>query len=240
MAGIPVCAGWSVSPVGVRESPRGGSDALDLQAQKGFSRGRSGRVAFVVSEANDVEREEVMPSLKKHEIESRPRSREKGSTRSRENRREDMVLYLSCNFPKRTEGRAPETLHVGRRPIALAQPEVDDPGSKGERVAWKTAPSTGRMRQRTDAVRHCVDLPSRGDGWRAMCPMPVAVAQPVERPPETRGAAGSIPAGHIFVGRDSDASRPLEGLPPARYPVSKTGGPRGLGGSTPSPPVSAP
>jgi hypothetical protein len=28
---------------------------------------------------------EVMPSLKKHEIESRPRSREKGSTRSREN-----------------------------------------------------------------------------------------------------------------------------------------------------------
>lgn len=92
-----------------------------------------------------------MPSLKKHEIESRPRSREKGSPRSRENRREDMVLFLSFNFPERAEGRAPEPLHVGRRPIALAQPEVDDPGSKGERVAWKTAPSTGRMRQRTDA-----------------------------------------------------------------------------------------
>jgi hypothetical protein len=30
-----------------------------------------------------------------------------------------------------------------------------------------------------------------------MRPTPVAVAQPVERPPETRGAAGSIPAGHI-------------------------------------------
>ena len=28
---------------------------------------------------------------------------------------------------------------------------------------------------------------------------------------------------------------PMEGLPPARYPVSKTGGLRGLGGSTPSP-----
>src|ERR1043166_728142 len=27
----------------------------------------------------------------------------------------------------------------------------------------------------------------------------------------------------------------LEGLPPARYPVSKTGGSHGLGGSTPSP-----
>ena len=39
--------------------------------------------------------------------------------------------------------------------------------------------------------------PARGDGWRAMRPTPVAVAQPVERPPETRGAAGSIPAGHI-------------------------------------------
>ena len=54
----------------------------------------------------------------------------------------------------------------------------------------------GRDRGRTPA-RHCVDLPWRGDGWRAMRPTPVAVAQPVERPPETRGAAGSIPAGHI-------------------------------------------
>jgi hypothetical protein len=33
-----------------------------------------------------------------------------------------------------------------------------------------------------------------------MRPTPVAVAQPVERPPETRGAAGSIPAGHIARG----------------------------------------
>jgi hypothetical protein len=94
---------------------------------------------------------EAMPSLKKNEIESRPRSREKGSTRSRENMSGDMNLYFLCNFPERTEGRAPEPLHVGRRPVALAQPEVDDPGSKGERVAWKTAPSTGRTRQRTDA-----------------------------------------------------------------------------------------
>lgn len=54
----------------------------------------------------------------------------------------------------------------------------------------------GRDRGRTP-TRHCVDLPWRGDGWRAMRPTPVAVAQPVERPPETRGAAGSIPAGHI-------------------------------------------
>ena len=54
----------------------------------------------------------------------------------------------------------------------------------------------GRDRGRTPA-RRCVDLPSRGDGWRAMRPTPVAVAQPVERPLETRGAAGSIPAGHI-------------------------------------------
>ena len=94
---------------------------------------------------------EVMPSLKKNEIESRPRSREKGSTRSRENTHGDINLYFLCNFAERTEGRAPEPLHVGRRPVALAQPEVDDPGSKGERVAWKTAPSTGRTRQRTDA-----------------------------------------------------------------------------------------
>ena len=94
---------------------------------------------------------EVMPSLKNHEIESRPRSREKGSTRSRENVSETIEMYFPCNFSERTEGRAPEPLHVGRRPIALAQPEVDDPGSKGERVAWKTAPSTGLTRQRTDA-----------------------------------------------------------------------------------------
>ena len=39
----------------------------------------------------------------------------------------------------------------------------------------------------------------------------------------TPGAAGSSPAGA------------MEGLPLARYPVSKTGGPPGLGGSTPSP-----
>jgi hypothetical protein len=32
-----------------------------------------------------------------------------------------------------------------------------------------------------------------------------------------------------------DAKRPTEGLPPARYPVSKTGGLTSLGGSTPSP-----
>ena len=75
---------------------------------------------------------EVMPSLKKNEIESRPRSREKGSTRSRANMHVDMNLYLPCSFPERTEGRAPKLLHVGRRPVALAQPEVDDPGSKGE------------------------------------------------------------------------------------------------------------
>jgi hypothetical protein len=89
---------------------------------------------------------EAMPSLNKNEIESRPRSREKGSTRSRENTHGDMQFYLSCDFPERTEGRAPEPLHVGRRPIALAQPEVGDPGSKGERVAWKTAPSSRRVR----------------------------------------------------------------------------------------------
>jgi len=41
---------------------------------------------------------EVMPSLKKREIESRPRSREKGSTRSRENMSGDMNLYFPCNF----------------------------------------------------------------------------------------------------------------------------------------------
>lgn len=35
--------------------------------------------------------------------------------------------------------------------------------------------------------------------------------------------------------RDASLS---EGLPPARYPVSKTGGPSGLGGSTPSPSAS--
>ena len=93
---------------------------------------------------------EVMPSLNNREIESRPRSREKGSTRSRENMSGDMNLYFLCNFPERTEGRAPEPLHVGRRPVALAQPEVDDPGSKGERVAWKTAPSSRRARHTKD------------------------------------------------------------------------------------------
>jgi hypothetical protein len=91
-----------------------------------------------------------MPSLKKHEIESRPRSREKGSTRSRGNHGADMQFYLRCDFPERTEGPAPEPLHVGRRPFALAQPEVDDPGSKGERVAWKTAPSSRRVRHTED------------------------------------------------------------------------------------------
>ncbi len=126
----------------------------------------------------------------------------------------------------------------------------------------------GRDRGRTPA-RHCVDLPSRGDGWRAQHPTPVAVAQPVERPSETRGAAGSTPAGHIArdsvaqeaelpalnrrvagstpagVTRGSGArllpghalASDTEGLPSARYPVSKTGGSHRLGGSTPSPSV---
>ena len=45
------------------------------------------------------------------------------------------------------------------------------------------------------------------DGGR--CAQPVAVAQPVERPPETRGAAGSIPAGHIA--RRTRPTRPARG-----------------------------
>ena len=51
-----------------------------------------------------------------------------------------------------------------------------------------------------------------------------SVAQLAELPPLKRTVAGSTPAGAI-----------REGLPRARYPVSKTGGPYGLGGSTPSP-----
>jgi hypothetical protein len=46
-----------------------------------------------------------------------------------------------------------------------------------------------------------------------------------------------MPAGASLAPPDRRAS---EGLPPARYPVSKTGGPQGLGGSTPSPSASAP
>jgi hypothetical protein len=37
----------------------------------------------------------------------------------------------------------------------------------------------------------------------------VAVAQPVERPPETRGAAGSIPAGHTLASLAGSGLRPL-------------------------------
>lgn len=67
----------------------------------------------------------------------------------------------------------------------------------------------------------------------------------VERSPETRGAAGSIPAGHAFgfvaqsgepptLNRCGAGSSPAEatrweGLPRVRYPVSKTGGPSALG-----------
>ena len=81
----------------------------------------------------------------------------------------------------------------------------------------------------------------RGDRGSIPCPgaRHVAVAQRVERPPETRRAGGSIPAGHIQVlsstGQSSRLLRgvvqvrllpgPLtEGLPQARYPVSKTRG----------------
>jgi hypothetical protein len=95
---------------------------------------------------------EAMPSLKQNEIESRPRSREKGATRSREYLNAYMPSDLCCDFPERTEAPDPDLLHVGRRPIALAHPEVGDPGSKGERVAWKT-PSSGRVRHtRTDRL----------------------------------------------------------------------------------------
>ena len=82
----------------------------------------------------------------------------------------------------------------------------------------------------------------------------VVEAQPVERPPETRGVAGSIPADHMRHGSVAQGRAPgsypgkrwlepsrghhLEGLPWAWYPVSKTGGSSGLGGSTPSPSAS--
>jgi hypothetical protein len=78
------------------------------------------------------------------------------------------------------------------------------------------------------------------------CPLtPCGCSSAVERPLETRGAAGSIPAGHVTWLRSSTRQStrlligrlqvrrlpaPLEGLPRARYPVSKTGGPaRALG-----------
>ena len=55
MAATPARAGRLLTPVEVRGSPRGGPHALDGLAQNGFSRGRPGWVAFVVTEANDVE-----------------------------------------------------------------------------------------------------------------------------------------------------------------------------------------
>ena len=83
-------------------------------------------------------------------------------------------------------------------------------------------------------------------------PIHVVEAQPVERPPETRGVAGSIPADHIWLRSSTESSRLLpgdaqvrllsepltEGLPQARYAVSKTAGSQDLGGSTPSPSAS--
>jgi hypothetical protein len=88
------------------------------------------------------------------------------------------------------------------------------------------------------ASRCCVDLPPDVEGGRSgnrrasssdgesacltnkrplvrLQPRPshrVAVAQPVERPPETRGAAGSIPAGHTF------GSVAQTGRAPGSYP----------------------
>ena len=91
-------------------------------------------------------------------------------------------------------------------------------------------------------------LQARGRWFDSSLAHRVAVAQRVERSLETRGAAGSIPAGHTSgsvaqtaelpaLTRGGAGSTPagatLEGLPPARYPVSKTGGLSGLGGSTP-------
>jgi hypothetical protein len=73
----------------------------------------------------------------------------------------------------------------------------------------------------------------------------------VERSSETRRGAGSSPAGHTPWLRSSTRQScrlligglqvrllpgpPLEGLPLARYPVSKTGAASAVGGSTPSP-----
>ena len=94
--------------------------------------------------------------------------------------------------------------------------------------------------------------PTSSGASRKPCARARGRSSAVERPPETRRAAGSIPADHIrgSVAQRRQSTRlligevqvrllpaPLEGLPPARYPVSKTGGPRGLGGSTPSPSV---
>jgi hypothetical protein len=148
-------------------------------------------------------------------------------------------------------GRSGRTDQVLRRPVRDRLAGRTPRSERGSRGSTPCPGALGRVAQQARALV----LQTRGRWFDSSLAHRVAVAQPVERPPETRGAAGSIPAGHTFgsvaqrvepptlnrVGAGStpagaiDARSTLEGLPLARYPVSKTGGPPGLGGSTPSP-----
>ncbi len=102
-------------------------------------------------------------------------------------------------------------------------PPAGDPGLKGGRVAWTRSLRSSRGQIADSGIvrinRACVELPlgagqtggskrlaehSTGQrlpsgGGRSVCCCPnrVTVAQPVERSLETRGVAGSTPAGHV-------------------------------------------
>jgi hypothetical protein len=65
---------------------------------------------------------------------------------------------------------------------------------RGNRGSTPCPGALGRVAQQARALV----LQTRGRWFDSSLAHRVAVAQPVERPPETRGAAGSIPAGHTF------------------------------------------
>ena len=90
--------------------------------------------------------------LEKDENGSRPRLREKDSSRTEDGMEAGHWLrLLPANFENVREARAPKPLHVGRRPSRIAHPAVGDPGSKGRRVAWTTSFGVRPARHRTRA-----------------------------------------------------------------------------------------
>jgi hypothetical protein len=149
-----------------RRPSRSGLRAKRL-AVRLLERGRSERVAFVVSGTTIDTTRGVMPSLRCATTDPRPRLREKDppALSAQQNSLLNTLRLLPAHLPKPHERRAPKLLHVGRR-ISVIQGR-----RAGEWLEQHRSASDGRDTARVRALRAAASTSyAEVDGGRHRAP----------------------------------------------------------------------